>query len=320
MKNRKAVLTSMILVLGILAATVWAGGGNENEAAMKGPVAVASKFDTEGALLGNMMVLVLRDAGFEVVDKTELGPTDVVRKALESGEVDMYPEYTGNGAWFFAGGDVGPEWYDREGALEAVRKYDGEQYGMVWLEPAPANNTWAIAVRGDLAEAENLKTLSDFAAYINSGGEVKLAGSEEFVSRPDSLPAFQNAYGFELRPAQLVVLSGGNTALTEGAAARGTDGVNAAMAYGTDGPVAALGLVVLEDDKGVQLVYEPAPRVRSETMEKYPEIADLLNPVFMALSLTTLQSLNGKIAVDGIPAGTVAGDWLVSQGFISKGN
>ncbi|RKX73873.1 MAG: ABC transporter substrate-binding protein, partial [Spirochaetes bacterium] len=68
---------------------------------MKGPITVASKFDTEGALLGNVMLLVLENGGFDAVDKTELGATDVVRKALETGEVDMYPEYTGNGNWFF---------------------------------------------------------------------------------------------------------------------------------------------------------------------------------------------------------------------------
>lgn len=297
------------------AAGLYANGGSEE--AVRGPVAVASKFDTEGALLGNMMRLILEDAGFEVVDKTELGPTDVVRRALETGEVDMYPEYTGNGNWFFSPNDYGDDWYDREGALAAVRALDKAAFDMEWLEPAPANNTWAIAIRGDLAEAEGLVTLSDFAAYVNAGGVVKLAGSEEFVTRPDSLPAFQEAYGFELSDEQLLVLSGGNTTLTEQAAARGTDGVNAAMAYGTDGPLAALGLVVLEDDLGVQLVYEPAPRVRSETLEKYPEIADLLNPVFTALDLVTLQTLNGRIAVEGVPAADAAEEWLNDRGFIN---
>ncbi len=315
----RLILTALFCIISISA---WATGVSDKGEMMemKGPITIASKFDTEGALLGNMMVLVLKDAGFEVVDKTELGATDIVRKALESGEVDMYPEYTGNGAWFFTGDNVGKEWYSREGALAAVRKFDKEQFDMEWLEPAPANNTWAIAMRGDIAKAEGLVTLSDFAAYVNAGGEVKLAGSEEFVSRPDSLPAFQEAYGFELSSEQLVVLAGGNTAMTEGAAARGTDGVNTAMAYGTDGALAMLGLVVLEDNLGVQLVYEPAPRVRSETLAMYPEIADILNPVFTTLDLVTLQKLNGLISVDGIPAQTVASDWLVSNGFISGDN
>ena len=305
----------VIMMLAACAAVIWAKGGTDEGS--RGTVAVASKFDTEGALLGNMMRLILEDAGFDVVDKTELGPTDVVRKALETGEVDMYPEYTGNGNWFFSPNDYGDDWYNREGALAAVRALDKAAFNMEWLEPAPANNTWAIAIRGDLAEAEGLVTLGDFAAYVNGGGEVKLAGSEEFVTRPDSLPAFQEAYGFELSDDQLLVLSGGNTTLTEQAAARGTDGVNASMAYGTDGPLAALDLVVLEDNLGVQLVYEPAPRVRAETLEKYPEIADLFNPVFGALDLVTLQTLNGRIAVEGVPAADAAQGWLKDKGFIN---
>ena len=307
-------LSVLFLIVTTTAMSLSARGQDEN---IKGPVVVASKFDTEGALLGNIMRLVLQNAGFQVVDKTELGATDVVRKALETGEVDMYPEYTGNGNWFFSPNNYGDAWYSREGALKAVRELDKAAFDMEWLDPAPANNTWAIAIRIDMAKAEGLVTLSDFADYVNRGGQVKLAGSEEFVSRSDSLPAFQSAYGFELTPDQLLVLSSGNTALTEQAAARQTDGVNAAMAYGTDGPLAALGLVVLEDNLGVQPVYEPAPRVRASLLAEYPEIKDLLNPVFRSLTLETLQTLNAKIAVDGLPASSVAESWLKEKGFIN---
>jgi len=311
--NKRSVVFLFFFMLGAVFSL--AAGGN-NDVAGKGPITIASKFDTEGALLGNMMLLLLSDAGFEVVDKIELGPTDVVRKALETGEVDMYPEYTGNGNWFFSPNDYGEDWYSRETALAAVRELDEKAFNMKWLESAPANNTWAIAVRSDLAMAEGLETLSDFADWVNRGGEVKLAGSEEFVSRPDSLPAFQKAYGFELSGNQLMVLSSGNTALTEQAAARGTDGVNASMAYGTDGFLSALGLVVLEDNLGVQVVYEPAPRVRAAVLEAHPEIADILNPVFTSLDLLTLQTLNAQIAVEGIPARDVAEEWLKMKGFI----
>lgn len=290
---------------------------SETEMTTKGPITVGSKFDTEGSLLGNVIRLVLLNADFEVVDKTELGPTDIVRKALESGEIDVYPEYTGNGNWFFSPNDYGNDWYNRVGALNAVRQLDKEAFDMEWLEPAPANNTWAIALRKDVADAASIVTLSDFAAFVNSGGEIKLAGSEEFVSRPDSLPAFQDAYKFELQQDQLLVLSSGNTTVTEQAAARGTDGVNAAMAYGTDGPLAALGLVVLEDNLGVQMVYEPAPRIRASVLAEYPEIAGLLNPVFTSMDLITLQTLNAKIAVEGVPASTVAEEWLKEKGFIN---
>jgi len=111
-------------------------------------------------------------------------------------------------------------------------------------------------------------------------------------------------------------VSSGDTAQTEKAAAEGTDGVNAAMAYGTDGSLSALGLVVLADPRGAQPIYEPAPRVRGEIIDKYPEIAGIIDPVFESLDLVTLQTLNAKIAVEGQNAIDVARDYLTSNGFL----
>lgn len=279
-------------------------------------IVVGSKIDTEGALLASMIILMLEDNGFDVTDKSQTGPTAIVREALESGEIDMYPEYTGNGAFFFDEADSAV-WKDAQAGYERVSQLDMENFNIVWLQPAPANNTWAIAVPQELADAEGLASLEDFATYANDGGYIKLIGSEEFVTSPAALPSFQEAYGFTLSNDQLLTVSGGNTALTEKAAAEGTDGVNAAMAYGTDGQVAALGLVVLDDPKGAQPVYEPAPRVRGEIIDEYPEIADILNPVFESLGLEDLQSLNAKIAVEGQIAMDVAEEYLVSEGFLS---
>jgi len=281
----------------------------------KGPIVVGSKIDTEGALLSQIIILMLRDNGFDVVDKSQFGPTSVVRKALESGELDVYPEYTGNGAFFFdeAESDV---WNDAQKGYERVKKLDKETYNIVWLESAPANNTWAIAIPKKLSDEEGIRTLDDFAAYVNRGGYVKLIGSEEFVTSPVALPKFQEVYGFTLKQEQLLTVSSGDTAQTEKAASEGTDGVNVAMAYGTDGSLSALGLVVLADPRGAQPVYEPAPRVRGEIVEKYPEIAGILDPVFESLDLVTLQTLNAKIAVEGRNATDVAKEYLISKGFL----
>ena len=309
MIGRKWILL-LLLVPGVF---LFAGGSGDSKMPA---IRVGSKIDTEGALLGNIMVLLLEDAGYEVEDKTELGVTDVVRRALEAREIDIYPEYTGNGKWFFQVSEFEDEWFDAEGALSAVRELDGKENNIQWLEPAPANNTWAIAVREDLAQAEGLETMTDFAVYVNRGGEVKLAGSEEFVSGRAGLRSFETAYGFKLDEDQLVVVASGNTTFTEQAAARGTDGVNFAMAYGTDGQLAALGLVVMRDDKSTQIVYQPAPRVSAHVLEQYPEIPGILEPVFMSLYLETLQELNASISVDGLPVRQVAGQWLKENGFI----
>ena len=278
-------------------------------------VVVSSKIDTEGGLLGNIISQVLQANDVPVTERIQLGASSVVREAILAGQIDIYPEYTGNGAFLFSGTDT-EIWNDADAAYAEVARLDLEANNIVWLAPAPANNTWAIALRQDLAEPNDIVTFTDFGAYVAGGGAVKLAASAEFVSSPAALPRFQEVYGFTLAPDQLVTLSGGDTSATIAAAAQQTDGVNAAMVYGTDGGIAPSGLVVLEDDQGVQPVYEPSPIIRGEVLEEYPQIADLLEPVFAELDLTTLQELNGRIQVGGESAQAVAIDWLTENGFL----
>lgn len=279
--------------------------------AMAEGIVVSSKIDTEGGLLGNIIYQALEGAGMPVENKLQLGGTPILRDAITSGQIDIYPEYTGNAAFFFNEGDS-PVWKDAPAGYAHAAELDLAANQIVWLNPAPANNTWAIAVRSDVAEANNFGTMSEFGAWIAGGGEVKLAASAEFVTSPAALPAFQEAYGFELTPAQLVQLAGGDTAATIAAAAQQTSGVNTAMVYGTDGAISAVGLTVMADDKGVQPVYQPAPLVREEILTEYPQIAEVLNPIFDGLTLETLQELNGRIQVGGEPASAVAKDYLSS--------
>jgi osmoprotectant transport system substrate-binding protein len=278
-------------------------------------VVVSSKIDTEGGLLGNIISQVLQANGVPVTERIQLGATSVMREAITAGQIDIYPEYTGNAAFFFNKADD-PLWNDAAKAYAEAAKLDYDANKIVWLAPAPANNTWAVALRKDVADANAIATFSDFGKYVAGGGEVKLAASAEFVSSPAALPKFQEVYGFTLKPEQLVTLSGGDTAATIAAAAQQTDGVNAAMVYGTDGGIAPSGLTVLTDDKGVQPVYEPSPIVREAVLAQYPQIKDLLAPVFAKLDLTTLQELNGRIQVGGESAQAVAVDWLKTNGFL----
>lgn len=278
-------------------------------------VVVSSKIDTEGGVIGNMILLALQNAGIEVEDRIQLGATPVVRKAITAGEIDIYPEYTGNAAFFFNKADD-PLWKDAAKAYEEAKKLDYDANKIVWLTPSPANNTWAIALRKDVADKAGVKTLSDFGAWVAKGGEVKLAGSAEFVNSASALPSFQTTYGFKLTPEQLIVLSGGDTAATIKAAADQTNGANAAMVYGTDGAIAPSGLVVLTDDKAVQPVYQPTAIVREEVLKANPAIADTLKPIFESLDLTTLQTLNARVQIGGEPAKAVAEDYLKSKGFL----
>ena len=255
------------------------------------PVKVGSKIDTEGALLGNIILQVLESHGVPTVNKVQLGTTPVVRGAITSGELDIYPEYTGNGAFFFKD-ENDAAWKNAQQGYEKVKKLDSEHNKLIWLTPAPANNTWTIAVRQDVAEKNKLTSLADLSRYLQEGGTFKPAASAELLS-----------------------LAGGDTAVTIKAAAQQTSGVNAAMAYGTDGPVAALGLQTLSDPQGVQPIYAPAPVVRESVLREYPQMAQWLQPVFASLDAKTLQQLNASIAVEGLDAKKVAADYLKQKGW-----
>ncbi|HEV8014823.1 MAG TPA: glycine betaine ABC transporter substrate-binding protein [Stellaceae bacterium] len=277
-------------------------------------VVVASKIDTEGALLGNIVVLLLRGHGIAVDSRLQLGPTQIVRQAILAGQIDLYPEYTGNGAFFFAR-ESDPAWRDPEAGYALVKQLDRAQHDLVWLAPAPADNSWAIATRRNLAAAQHLTTLEDLARYVNGGGKLRLAASAEFVDSPGALPAFEAAYGFKLARDQRLVLVGGDTSATLRAAGEGISGVNAAMAYATDGALAVLQLQLLADDKHAQTVYEPAPVIRGAVLMQHPEIERILDPVFRSLSLERLQQLNARIAADGEQAAAVAAAYLHANGF-----
>ena len=278
-------------------------------------VVVSSKIDTEGGVLGNIILAVLKANDVPTTDRIQLGGTPVVRQAIAAGQIDIYPEYTGNAAFFFERADD-PIWKDAGQGYATAKQLDYDANKIVWLAPSPANNTWAIAVRKDVADANKLVTLSDFGGYVSGGGKVILAASAEFVNSAAALPAFQQTYGFTLKPDQLITLSGGDTAATIAAAANQTSGANAAMVYGTDGGIAPSGLTVLEDDKGVQPVYQPAPIIREAVLKQYPQIETLLQPVFAKLDLETLQELNARVQLGGEPAKAVAEDFLQQNGFL----
>jgi len=278
------------------------------------PVKVGSKLDTEAALLGTIVLQVLKAGGIPTESRLRLGPTKILRAAILSGDVDLYPEYTGNGAFFF-NQESNPVWKNVTQGYDLVRRLDADANRLAWLPPAPANNTWGIAVNGDAATREKLSSMEDFARWAKAGG-AKLVASAEFVESPAALPAFQAAYGFKLAADQLVILAGGDTAATERAAAEGISGVNAAMAYGTDGAIAALDLRLMDDIKHAQMVYEPSPVVRQAALDANPSIPGLLAPAFAALDGATLRTLNGRIAVDGQDVAAVASAWLKEKGLL----
>lgn len=287
------------------------------------PITVGSKQFTEQIVLGKIILAALEDAGYEVIDRTNLGGTAVNRDALEAGEIDVYPNYNGTAIsnWYrdipwaqeaIPDGASG----DAYASYATVASYDAAIYDLIWLRPAPANNTYALAVTRQWSEENGITDMTQFAEYVNNGGEVVLSSGDEFAQRPDGLPAFYNTYGFELTEDQLIIIAGATPAQTEQALASGQNNVNVAMAYGTDGALLAYDFIVLDDPLGAQPVFQPTPVFRGEVIRAYPEIAGILNPIFAMFDNPTLQGLNAAVEVDGLSADQVAEDFLRENGFI----
>lgn len=282
--------------------------------ALQAAVVVSSKLSSESAMLGQMIRLMLNANGIETVDRTRIGATPVVRKALLAGEVDLYVEYTGNAGLFFNDA-TDPAWKDLARGYALGSRLDYAANHIVWLTPARASNAWALAVRRDVALANRLRTMSDFGRWVSGGGKVVLACSAEFANA-GTLRSLEKTYGFVLKSAQLIVLAGGETAATISAAAAGTNGTNTAMVYGTDGGIAAANLQILEDDRHDQPVYAPVPVIREAVLRAHPQIAAIVKPLMDSLDRTTLQRLNERVQIDGEADELVAADYLRSRGFL----
>jgi osmoprotectant transport system substrate-binding protein len=281
---------------------------------LRAAVVVSSKLSSESAMIGHMIRLLLNADGIATVDRMTLGATPIVRKALISGEIDIYVEYTGNAGFFF-NIPSDPAWKNLRKGYALGSRLDYTANRIVWLTPANVSNAWALAVRRDVARDNHLKTMSDFARWVMSGGEVVLACSAEFANA-GTLRSLGKTYGFTMRSDQLIVLAGGETSATIGAAAARTNGTNVAMVYGTDGGIVAANLQILEDDRHDQPVYAPVPTIREAALKANPRIAGLVKPLMENFTRETLQQLNARVQVDGESAQSVAEDYLEVKGLL----
>jgi osmoprotectant transport system substrate-binding protein len=276
----------------------------------KGPIVVGSKDFTEQFILGQITVQALRNAGYQVDDSTNTGGTAVAREALVNGDIDMYWEYTGT-AWLTH--------LKHENAItnseEAYQKVKAEDAnnGLIWLDMAPFNNTYTLMMKKTDADNEGIQSISDLAKYINNGGDASLCTDQEFYARPDGFKGVEQLYGFTFSESQVHLMDPGLTykALKDGQC-------TTAMGFATDGRIAAFGFVNLKDDKNFFPVYNPAPVVRKEVMDKYPDIADVLNPIAAKLTTATMTDLNKSVDIDGKEPVQAACDFLTSNGFVQN--
>nr|WP_030122388.1 MULTISPECIES: glycine betaine ABC transporter substrate-binding protein [unclassified Streptomyces] len=274
---------------------------------------VTSKNFSENIILGQIMGLLFKAAGAEVLDRTNLPGSISSREAVVKGEADALYDYTGT-AWITYLGHAEPV-VDPQKQYEVVRDED-KGNGVTWLPPSTLDNTYALAISKKNNAKYHLKTLSDVAALAKKDPKaVTVCVENEFASRDDGLPGMQKKYGMNLPASNIQKMDAGiiYTQVSE------SNSCLLGEVYTTDGRIKAMNLDVMEDDKQFFPNYNAAPAIHTATLDKYPEIAELLAPVTEKLTTPLAQELNSKVDVDGEDPHEVAKDWLLKEGFIKEG-
>jgi osmoprotectant transport system substrate-binding protein len=269
---------------------------------------VGSKEFTEQQVLGQITLQALEAAGATVNDQIGLAGSDAARTALTSGEIDMYWEYLGTG-WVNYLGETGSIPGDD---YETVSERDLEENDVVWLEPAPEENGYAIATNRQTADEYGLSTLSDLGTFIDENpDEATLCVGGEFAVRDDGLPGVQEFYGWEFPEDQVNRIQDG---LVYDQVANGEQ-CNFGSVFATDGRIPNLDLVLLQDDRGFFPAYNGALTVRRDVFEEHEQLADLFAPISELLTTEEMQRLNAQVDVDGLPPEEVAEQFLRDNGF-----
>jgi osmoprotectant transport system substrate-binding protein len=296
MKSRLMMLTAALAM-----AALGMGGATGQT------IVVGGKAFTEQQIMTAMTVSLLKAKGFTPERKAGMGSA-AVRSALENGQIDVYWEYTGTGLGVF--NKITDKFDSADAAYRKIKEVDGAK-GIVWLNMSPVNNTYGIAMNKDDAQKRGIATVSDLAKAINGGAKLTFASNAEFYARPDGLPGWQKAYGFEFERDNVKRM---DTGLTYSALKDRQ--VDTAVVFATDGRIPAFNFVVLKDDKNYAAPYNLTPVVRKEILDKYPKIADPLNALAAKLNDDTMAKLNASVDVDKKSVEDVADGFLKANGLI----
>jgi osmoprotectant transport system substrate-binding protein len=224
---RKLCVLALVLAFPFVA---WASGRAESSGVgYRPPINIGTKNFTEQYIAGNLMAILLEDRGFDVDLRTGMSTT-VLREALVNGDIDLAMEYTGTG-WLTHMQNE----FDGESPKEMYRqvKAADAENGIVWIDPIWCNNTYVIALPGELAEENDLETLSDFAEYVESqDGDVSISTTNEFYARPDGIKGMEELYGFSFSDEAVTPVQPGvqKKYLID-------DQVDATVAFGTDAEI-----------------------------------------------------------------------------------
>jgi osmoprotectant transport system substrate-binding protein len=261
-------------------------------------IRVGSKNFTESILIAEIYALALEAAGMRVQRRLDLGSTQIAMAAMARGDIDLYPEYTGTALI-----DVlhDPPMHDPAAIFRRVSSAFARDYGIVWLTPAPMNDSQGLATTRAIAERYHLRTLSDLAPIAS---RLRLATIPEFLTRPDGLPGLQRLYGgFHFASVRTYDIALKYQALLEGQA-------DIATAFTTDGTIAAHDLVVLIDNKHLWPPYNVAPLVRRDTLAREPRIRPALDAASARLTDARAQAMNARIEDDDADPADVAAAFL----------
>ncbi|WP_100958947.1 glycine betaine ABC transporter substrate-binding protein [Bosea sp. FBZP-16] len=275
-------------------------------AAQAQTIVVGGKNFTEQQIMSEMTTQLLKAKGFTVDKRAGLG-TAPLRQAQEAGQIDLYWEYTGTSLITF---NKVVDKMDAAATYAKVKELDAAK-GLVWLNPSKANNTYALAMRKKDAEAKGVRTLDDLAAKVTGGQSLKFGCNAEFYARPDGLAPLQKAYGFDFGRENVVRMDTGLVyqALRDSQ-------VDVGLVFATDGRVPAFDFVILADTKGYFPTYAMTPVVRKETLDKNPELAELLNGLSAKLDDATMARLNASVDVDKKSIEEVAAGFLKAQSLV----
>lgn len=281
------------------------GGGTSTEEV--DTVVVGGKKFTEQIILVHMMTQLLEEnTDLDVVNRADLGPTDVMHQAMLDGDVDIYAEYTGTAYMTVLKEEL--DTTDPDVIYERVKQAYNEEYSMTWLAPFQFNNTYAIAMREDHAEELGIEKISDLVSHTP---HLSLGSDFYFFEREDGFDNFNAVYGLEWGDSK-----GMDPGLMYSAVR--DEQIDAITAYATDGRIPRFNLKILEDDKGFFPPYFAAPVIRNEVLEKHPEIADILNELAPHLTMEKMAELNSIVDIDGEKSSKVARDFLIEIGLISE--
>lgn len=298
---KKGIVGAIVLSLLLVAASGCTG--------KKETIKVGSKEFTEQLLLGQITVLALESAGYNVEDNTGVAGSNKNRTALLSKDIDIYWEYTGTAWLSLLQHDNAIS--DSQECYDKVKAED-EANGIAWLQYAPLNNTYTIMMRAAQADELGIKTLSELGAYISANpSALNFAVDHEFTARPDGLPGLETTYKFAVTDEKLLVMD--NAIIYKALQENQTD---IGMGFSTDGRIQAFGLVNIEDDLGFFPAYNPSPNLRVDFAEDHPEIVALLNKIAAKLDTETIMKLNYEVDIEQKDPVDVAQAWLEAEGLI----